>query len=540
MPKFTIKDIEDGLSKDLWVDRKHSALDIASDKGELKMLKQQQSYIKCIQNIWLYKIGSFDTENDPATVLLIGDLIGNCFALNNFHEYKIPTELLKLLEDESVYWIQSGVQKDVQLLRDRGIHVKTWADSGFFYRMIVDNSEEMKFGRKAQAELLGQTDFPFFISQDERCNFGSTSQWSRLERLHAKQDVRVPLGMLLKASLRYIQLRKYHPYTDLSDTVSKHTFDACKNISGASEQNWMSSIYYLITLVVNIPHPTPVRESNMFPVMSSIDVHNWLPRAVIQDAEFITNRGNPHLHDVARVVAEYQKFPLFDESLIPTFEPEKSLDRKIELIKERWKCFHLPTDGRSINNRIVCKACVKPKHRKGERCPIAGERVECLYPLCNLIRAKHQHKITVCFSLHKLCSACGMRGHFPVHHEKYSVLELRHIFLTYAHMGMWTSLVYLDANNPTFWMYHLNGTRRIDPKVALEAGFSSLLSPSSEFGPVIDIQRPFEPRPLRRDYSRVSRFMPSWSTEPFVQVEDEIKLFPNGQHDFKDDYDGFS
>jgi hypothetical protein len=456
MPLLTIADAHDLISQNLFVGNDSTRLFIqVNTPEEVECLENSQFYQDMIATIEEFSIASLDTEGKPAaTVLIIGDLKGRVLAVNNLANTGIPQTLKPLLENRQVRWIQSAIEEDVDLLKQY-VDVQAWIDSGLVYRACVFDEEDSRFGTGAQAEFVGQQDYPYCKKLGSKkivylCNFHE-GDWKDNERFHVCQDARAPLALVLKATINYMMEYGYDDHSDI-----------------------MPFLNNLLHSFVNLHH-----FSKPIYTRFRTDERPWLPKPEIQDEKFYV-KGTSIVHDLNRINAERRTFCQYSTDLsTPSFgePPQLFLGDFQKQAEKNWEGLELPREGSQLTWSRFCRICAGP-HRIA-KCPIKDtESVVCHYPLCNRPQMSHTNK--VCRALHNWCQQCGLRGHFVGAHEKYCIETLQRVFLKWAPFGLYTSLVYLNPNCDYFWKFYLNGVGIIDHKVAKEAGIDFYSSEDME------------------------------------------------------------
>ena len=259
------------------------------------------------------------------------------------------------------------------------------------------------------------------------------------EQRHVAQNVRVPLGLLLKVTIVYM-------------TEYGHGVDS----------NLLPFVNNLLHAFTNLHHFSK-------PILSRFKSHErpWLPKPEIQSEKFFIS-GTSIVHDTNRITEERRAFSQYSTDLsTPLLDdpPEPFLGDKLKQAEQNWEGHQLPKERPSITWCRFCRVC-GGKHRK---CPLRDSNTaRCFYPLCN--RPEKSHTTKVCRSLHRWCDQCGMRGHMVEDHKKYCHETLQRVFIKWAPFGLYTSLVFLDPENKEYWTYFLFGVGVIDPKIVLVAG----------------------------------------------------------------------
>jgi hypothetical protein len=331
MPVLTISDARRLLSGNLFTDKDQLKLFVQVDSSaELEHLEKSDFFKEVLKSLDEFQLGAFDIEGKPeATALLIGDLNGVVVAINNLSSTGIPQSLKARLENRNYRWVGSMIEGDVEQLR-KYAEVAAWIDTAFVYRGCVQDEPDNRFGRGAQAEFVGQEDFPYCkkLASGKMvylCKFGSDA-WGMNERRHAAQDVRVPLAFILKSTIAY--MLKYDYFEDA---------------------NVMPFLNNLLHTFTNLHHRCQ-------PVLSRFrpEEFPWLPQPEIQNQKVFVG-GTLLVHDLNRITAERRSFnqfctelstPLFEDPPTPYLNSYKSqAEKNWELIFYRMRVLRLPGFG---------------------------------------------------------------------------------------------------------------------------------------------------------------------------------------------------
>ena len=394
--------------------------------------------VKCVDQ---HKIGSLDTEGKPATALLLGDIHGRVLVINNIPNTAVPTDIKNILQDPSVRWLQSNIEEDIDLLKPY-VHISTWVDTALIYRACVDDSNKNRFGRGAQAEFLGQHDFPYCLKTPNQrkpylCQFDS-KKWRLHERCHVAQDARVPIGLALQCAVNYV-----------------------KDYGYSNETNIVPFLHNFLNSFVIVQHQMqPVRERFICGKKA------WLPNA---GGQTVLENGCNIVNCTRFVSALDKEFTLFSTDLTtPMFidPPDVSTLGAKAIAAKNWEGFDFPKDStKIILGGRFCGTC---GGRKVKKCPLRQENnVYCHYPFCST--PIHSHTVKVCKTLHHLCEVCGLRGHYPSAHNDYCAVVLKRVFIKWSPLGLYTSLVYLHPEEKTYWRWHYRGEDNVNNKLAAEA-----------------------------------------------------------------------
>ncbi len=327
MPLLTIADAHDLISQNLFVGNDSTRLFIqVNTPEEVECLENSQFYQDMIATIEEFSIASLDTEGKPAaTALIIGDLKGRVLAVNNLATTGIPQTLKPLLENRQVRWIQSAIEEDVDLLKQY-VDVQAWIDSGLVYRACVFDEEDSRFGTGAQAEFVGQQDYPYCKKLGSKkivylCNFHE-GDWKDNERFHVCQDARAPLALVLKATINYMMEYGYDDHSDI-----------------------MPFLNNLLHSFVNLHH-----FSKPIYTRFRTDERPWLPKPEIQDEKFYV-KGTSIVHDLNRINAERRTFCQYSTDLsTPSFSepPQLFLGDFQKQAEKNWEGLELPREGSQL------------------------------------------------------------------------------------------------------------------------------------------------------------------------------------------------
>jgi len=147
-----------------------------------------------IENAYKYRILVVDTEQKVNPVfLIVGDFEGNVVLFSDARN--IPQELKDVLQDVSVFKLQSDMVEDKTILKEAGIDLLGLADSQVILGTFITPGETA-LGSGAQSKAVGAMVRPYHP-------FGmrfDVPNPNRLSLLHAVSDGRVPLLIAFKAA----------------------------------------------------------------------------------------------------------------------------------------------------------------------------------------------------------------------------------------------------------------------------------------------------------------------------------------------------
>lgn len=439
MAQMSVADAEHLIQTNLFVQPGVEArLTVLSSKTDLETFTKSEKFLNFVDSVRKHGIGCLDTENKPATILLLSDITGLSFAINNLSKVGIPDQIKQLLGSRTIKWLQSDIEEDVEQLIPY-VTVSNWVNSIYLYRSCVEDEPGNKNGRGVQAVFLGQTHYPYYKKEGKkfvyRCDF-NRKNWGSRERLHALQDACVPVALALRIAITYMR---------------EYGFDDGAEI--------LPFLHSMLNSFVKLRHPKPIVSR-----FSDAD-RPWRPAPVVQDEKCVID-GPSIVHDLRRINEERYALDLYTTDLTtPRYQEPPPLvnNSRADQARENWRGHELPWDDGEMRFGRFCRYCAGPRHNK---CPL-HKKARCLYPLCR--NPESPHVVKCCWSLHRFCEFCGLRGHPVEAHQRFCLEMLRRFFIKWSPFGLYTSLVYMEPQNPQYWMYFLYGTRMIDHRTALEA-----------------------------------------------------------------------
>ena len=108
--------------------------------------------------------------------------------------------------------------------------------------------------------------------------------------------------------------------------------------------------------------------------------------------------------------------------------------------------------------RDLCQNCGDDDHELKD---CKGTLAACTYPHGGAT-IHHPHSILMCPWLHSFCHECHFNGHEANNHNvglRFTPFELRQRFLSFSHLGLYTSLAFLSRDQrfrPSHWHSGLN------------------------------------------------------------------------------------
>jgi hypothetical protein len=231
-----------------------SFLDV--NRGQ-KFIGPHPAINKVVANIRKFRVMSCDTEGKEDSrkiYLIIGDLHGNVLLINNAKT--IPPEIRELLEDVSIYVIQSNIYEDARLLEKVcDIKVVGLCDSQVIHGALVRPMGNL--GTVAQARFCGHDQKKFTTSMN--FNKGSVDHFPNQRSIdHATCDARQPFITLFKAAVMHAETTENkHVPLEPNDNVFNILWDVLNKCAGVPlravsskgrpfnrlpEQNWKTGV----------------------------------------------------------------------------------------------------------------------------------------------------------------------------------------------------------------------------------------------------------------------------------------------------------
>ena len=386
-----------------------------------------------------FKVASIGTVGKPMTGLIVGDLTGRVLAINNISTTGVAGSLQVVLEDPQIRWIETEIEEGRRFIEQNVAWIRSWIDSNLIYRACVQDEEDNRFGLGAQAEYLGQGNFPYRKESDSMETVDAckcvAKEWEKIGKCHVAQEVRVPLALVLQTTVNYM---KEYGYTESANVTP-----------------FLNNLLHAFN---NVPHFSHYPGKRF-----KYGEKPWLPKPTTEASNV---EGTTLVNNLAAISARRRTLEHYSPDLTtPMFKEPPPLfdgDRRKQAEKN-WEGLDLPIRGTCRVWSQFCKTCGSKRHKE---CP-DSQLAECLYPLCSSRAVPHTTKL--CKSLHWLCSECGMRGHVVDSHKHFCHEVLQRVFLKWAPFGLYTSLVYLDPNNDHYWSFFLHGVQVVDNKLAKEA-----------------------------------------------------------------------
>ena len=440
MPTLTMSDARSLIAHNLFT-RKEELLLIRqiNNAEELTCLEGSEFYKDLLATVNEFKVASVGTVGKPMTGLIVGDLTGRVLAINNISTTGVALSLQLVLENRQIRWIQSAIEEVRQFLEDYVVWMKTWVDSDLIYRACVRDEEDNRFGREAQAEYLGQEEFPYLKRSDSKetvytCKCVKKER-EKIEKCRVAQEVRVPLALVLQTTVNYMKEYGY-----------------------AESANITPFLNNLLHAFTNVPHISKFVWKRF-----KHGEKPWLPKP---KAKTLYVEGTTLVNNLFQIAVYRRALEHYSTDLsTPMFKEPPLLfhgDRRKQAEKN-WEGLELPNRGTDI---VWSRFCITCGSRHLKECP-DRQLAKCQYPLCNSPDVSHTTK--VCQALHRWCYECGMTGHFVDAHKHFCHEVLQRVFLKWAPFGLYTSLVYLDPNNDHYWTFFLHGVQVVDNKLAKEA-----------------------------------------------------------------------
>jgi hypothetical protein len=413
-------------------------------------------------SVWAWRVLCFDTESnqkvlrykvDPnkgelgRTPVIFGNPAGQVLV---FHDARqTPLELVKICADFSYIKLQSGVENDVEMLRNNGFKfIRNLVDVQTLITLVrpkelacgIEACTQYVWGDKKQKDKKLRVKWTEFFNRDyERENL------TDLALKHSIQDVLTPFAIVVKVALEVAGYRGLleDPTENMFHIVNE-ALELCISKAPAD--------------IRNTKHDFLVRAEDKGVLA------NWINDGCVEwDTPFHFN-SHCLVHRIRRARA----------NLIEFYHPGISWPESVKLARVHFELLdkRMPTSSElnklDLRYHLLdhCSFCGSLKH-ESLACP--ETTTPCAYehgPDVVLL----PHSIVCCPALHSFCNKCWIRGHLAEVHGKgwKSAAELRRNFLENMPFGLFTSLPYLIRDEelqsevlPHHFRLGLNGKRLV-------------------------------------------------------------------------------
>jgi len=395
-------------------------------------------------------------EERENLMISFGNLQGIVLFWNDLHN--VPSSLIKALEDISLTKVGLGLNQDLKLLEERGIHIGNWVDLGCVrlalyppaqldprpytpedeirdrdrrVTLIEDtknpNPEFMKFGLSSLVHDLKESGLfdptykrtAYDYKKWKAEKFFRKKQFPPQMLPHIIENVRIPQAYLILVADHFARVHNMDLQLEPGLPIIHEALDLCRSRDPEAFQRSLAKDkdYWLA-------HPEGINRGNLFDIPASAT----------------------ELNNVRRSLADRQEL----------YFSTADLQLNHEKVRERFiggNALDIPPIF-DFTNRIAftgderCRNCAKRGHHR-EKCPEPVR--DCLYPHDG--ETYPEHSTLTCPVLHHFCDICLSVGHLPrVHYDPdYAVcqFQLRRRYFKHMVQGAWTSIPFLALQPDT-------------------------------------------------------------------------------------------